>query len=391
MDTAVQQVLRISELLELILLHLHPKDILLSQRTSSTFLRTVQGSVRLQQELFLAPDWTLRHYDNTGSRYKDVQYHKPQNNRLLLRAFPAHYPTISLVPINDAPTPEELAIGRPGLERWSWDLCISLPADAPPQCSAAVSYPNASWRRMFLCQPPCTDLYFARRWQKSLRPAIVEMEGVRMGNLYDQARCGKQNGSWPTSYISSDRDWHFVSDMTGCEAVRPGRKVDEPPAQIKVADIWIPIPPYALEDLATKLCNLHQVEESVLSATTYATGTLVHSAGFQAHLASEADLSAIAPCVTFEQSTLEAAVLQTIPRTFDVIYTEIDDHMNTPATPKKLVIPNGTYERLAGGYMASKRSVGMPISGMNLPRRLSRIREALQNHDIVKVLIISGV
>ncbi|KAF2716159.1 hypothetical protein K431DRAFT_235976 [Polychaeton citri CBS 116435] len=229
-------VLSIPELLEQILLYLPQKDILLSQRTSSAFRYTTLGSLRLQRALFLAPDWNLeaRAYDAYAVHNRPGR--KPENNRLLLRTFSGCYPTVTLVIVNDAlasppasptsPTAagtaeQELgAVGHPGLEHWSWDVCIAFPADKMPVPSnPAVMYPEASWRRMFLSQPPSRDLHLVRRWQRSLRPAIERDGGITMGDLYEEnLKMQQQPNRWHESYISSDRDWHFEGNIK-CSSV----------------------------------------------------------------------------------------------------------------------------------------------------------------------------
>jgi hypothetical protein len=213
MESSASQVFRIPELLELVLLHLAQRDILLAQRVSRSFRQTIEGSLRLQRALFLAPDWKLEGLVFDSWSANSCPHQKPVNNRLLLRAFPGNYPTVSLVIVNDSPTPNEMAIGRRGSEHWSWDVCISFPADHEPFCSPAVSYPEASWRRMYLSQPPCTDLYLTRRYQKSMNPAMVIPDGIRMGEFFEQTTKAKEMSSWHQSYISSDRDWHFEGNI----------------------------------------------------------------------------------------------------------------------------------------------------------------------------------
>ncbi|KAK0322498.1 hypothetical protein LTR82_006457 [Friedmanniomyces endolithicus] len=220
MDSPASQVLQLPELLELILLHLSQKDLLLSQRVSRTFRSTINHSPTLQRALFLAPDWKLECAGPFGlqhpTRYPGP---KPENNRLLLRAFPGNYPTVSLVIVNDSPTPAEFATGRRGSEHWSWDVCVSFPADQLPHCGVpAVSYPEASWRRMYLCQPPCADLYLSRRYQRSARPAMVREGGITMGELFEGAVGARERGSWHPSFVSSDRDWHFEGTIR-CSSV----------------------------------------------------------------------------------------------------------------------------------------------------------------------------
>ncbi len=214
----------------MILLYISQKDILLCQRTSHSFRKTVAGSVRLQRALFLAPDWTLQgRHPNLLSRTNRTGC-KPENNRLLLRAFPGCYPTVTLVIVNDR-----------GREHWSWDVCISFPADQPPDTSPAVLYPEASWRRMYLSQPPCSSLHLMRRWQRSQRPAVVRRGGIMMGEFVDEATKSMvaddppptsslaslslapmslvggvvvaPSPRWHRSYISSDRDWHFAGNI----------------------------------------------------------------------------------------------------------------------------------------------------------------------------------
>ena len=210
-DSSIDEVFRLPELLEIVLLHLPQKDILLSQRVSRSFRRTIQGSVRLQKALFLAPDWNLEGRAFNAYAMHNRPGRKPENNRLLLRAFPGCYPTVTLVIVNDTPTLNELEIGRRGNEHWSWDVCISFPADRPPNTKPAVLYPEASWRQMFLSQPPCTSLHLVRRWQRSLNPAVVREDGIKMGEFVDEAT--KTERTWHQSYISSDRDWHFEGNI----------------------------------------------------------------------------------------------------------------------------------------------------------------------------------
>lgn len=221
-SSAMTRVFHVPELLESILVHLSMKDLLLSQRTSRAFHDTIQGSVQLRRKLFLEADW------NGGSRLFGVHAplskpgRKPENNRLLLRAFPGCYPTITLVIVSDGAPGGQTSFERagvtsgPGSETWSWDVCISFPADRKPTMSPAVEYPEASWRKMYLSQPPCQSLYLVRRWQRSLKPAMIRDDGIRMGDFFDEAtssepRCDDRK--WHTSYISSDRDWHFEGNI----------------------------------------------------------------------------------------------------------------------------------------------------------------------------------
>ena len=114
---------------------------------------------------------------------------------------------------------EDGIAGRRRSEHWSWDVCISFPADAhawpPPNIHPAVLYPEASWRRMFLSQPPCTSLHLVRRWQRSPHAAMVGEEGIRMGGFVEEATREEdgKGGWWHRSFVSSDRDWHFEGNI----------------------------------------------------------------------------------------------------------------------------------------------------------------------------------
>lgn len=136
--------------------------------------------------------------------------------------------------------------GRGGREVWRWDVCISFPAggivevggggvaagtesEAEPPAkdggqgsSAATHHPTASWRRMYLSQPPCTALYLVRRWRRCGRKAIERAGGITMGDFVDEVMAkgavggvggggseGADEGGWSEGLIASDRDWHF--------------------------------------------------------------------------------------------------------------------------------------------------------------------------------------
>jgi hypothetical protein len=218
--SSATRVFNIPELLESILQHLSTKDLLLSQRASRAFRYTTQGSIRLRRKLFLQPDWNLegRLFDAYSADNRPGR--KPENNRLLLRAFPGCYPTITLVIASDGAQGGQMSFRR-GSEHWSWDVCISFPADQKPNTPPAVDYPEASWRKMYLSQPPCQSLYLVRRWQRSLRPAMIREGGITMGDFFEEAtkaEPGCEDRKWHQSYISSDRDWHFEGNIK-CSSV----------------------------------------------------------------------------------------------------------------------------------------------------------------------------
>jgi hypothetical protein len=118
------RVFDIPELVEAILVHLPPRDLLLSQRISRTFQTAIKSSPRLQQTLFFRPipvkgpgDWTL--------------------NPLLRNPFLPWFVILE--------------------SRWQlpdYETFELLDCNANEQKRAAFMHPNASWRRMLVIQPP---------------------------------------------------------------------------------------------------------------------------------------------------------------------------------------------------------------------------------------------
>ncbi|KAF2681943.1 glycoside hydrolase family 10 protein [Lentithecium fluviatile CBS 122367] len=92
-------------------------------------------------------------------------------------------------------------------------------------------------------------------------------------------------------------------------------------------------------------------------------GVKINGVGYQAHLASEA--TPTAPGAAPDQKTLEAALRATADLGVDVVYTEIDLRMNTPATPEKLAVQAAAYERVAKSCLAVKRCIGMTVWGIS--------------------------
>jgi hypothetical protein len=249
-NNATLRTLHLPELLEQILSHLPQRDLLLAQRTSRAFHQTINSSPKLQRALFLSPDPHLPASPITylnPSTGTTSAHRKPKNNSLLLRAFPGIYPTVSPVLCNLPPSREDVVHGRPGPEVWRWDVCISFPAgggggrsaaaggaattttesgqiaSTPPTTNPATAHPTASWRRMYLSQPPCTALHLVRRWRRCRRKAVERAGGITMGDFVDEVTAkgaliagGDDDGSgWSEGLIASDRDWHFEGTVGG--------------------------------------------------------------------------------------------------------------------------------------------------------------------------------
>lgn len=210
MQCAAEQVFQVPELLELVLFNLPQKDLLLCQRVNRSFCNTVKFSPKLQKALFFMPDWSPRAH-SIGDDDRTEQ--KPTNNRLLRRAFPGSYPTVSHVMnrSHDQTAADDWITSADSNEQWSWDVAIQYPSNGTPDCCPATQYPEASWRRMHLSQPPCTSLHLFRRWHRSGSPAMVREAGLTMGDFVYEA--SKTQPRWHKRFISSDKDWHFAGHI----------------------------------------------------------------------------------------------------------------------------------------------------------------------------------
>ena len=90
---------------------------------------------------------------------------------------------------------------------WAWDISVAFPADHLPATTDAIQYEHASWRRMYLSQPPTTSLHLCRRWQRAANAAIEDENGITMDKFMTKASKAKE--AWSERFIGSDRDWHF--------------------------------------------------------------------------------------------------------------------------------------------------------------------------------------
>lgn len=92
-------------------------------------------------------------------------------------------------------------------------------------------------------------------------------------------------------------------------------------------------------------------------------GVEIDGVGYQAHLASET--TPTAPGAAPDQATLEAALRATADLGVDVVYTELDLRMNTPATAEKLAVQAAAYNRVAKSCLAVKRCIGITVWGIS--------------------------
>ena len=224
--SAAQTALETPEILEMILSSLPPLDLLLQQRTSRLWQGVISTSPRLQKTLFMRPDWHLEGKRNDPKRPNNKPGERPRNNLLLRPVLGGAYPTMTLKLITPSTTENlvnsaseldpEIAPKKPGKTgdpecgHWAWDMAISFPADklpTSPGSKPSVHYEKASWRKMYLSQPPATSLHLCRRWQRAINPAIHSEDGITMQAFVDKAT--KAKDVWNALFIGSDRDWHF--------------------------------------------------------------------------------------------------------------------------------------------------------------------------------------
>ncbi|KAK4557044.1 hypothetical protein LTR86_006025 [Recurvomyces mirabilis] len=133
-------------------------------------------------------------------------------------------------------------------------------------------------------------------------------------------------------------------------AFKFAREVD-PKAQLYYND-------YNLEYNEAKTAGAQRIVKLIQSY-----GVEIDGVGFQAHVASETTPTSGGPAPN--QTVLEAAFNQMTSQNVNVIYTEIDVRMNTPATPAKLAVQAETYRALAAACLSVKRCVGMTLWGVS--------------------------
>jgi len=212
----------------MILRFLTPVDLLLLQRTSRLWYGLISSSPQLQRTLFMRPDWSLEGKRNDPKRQINKPGERPRNNLLLRKVLGGMYPTMTLKLVSPAAKEDEFLVRDPydlspdivprrphepegpSTGHWAWDIGVAFPADRlpiSPATNTAVHYEQASWRRMYLSQPPATTLHLCRRWQRAADPAISDEKGITMDDFVTQASKAKE--TWNELFIGSDRDWHF--------------------------------------------------------------------------------------------------------------------------------------------------------------------------------------
>lgn len=200
---STQHATSLPEVLENILLHLDIKTILTSVlRVSRSWHDLITHSPRLQKHLFFLPA---------------PEYETKARNPLLAERFPLWFPDpitsaeTAFVPSSDEQDNMLNHFGRCEFDESSFE-CLPISRE---ECHGSFMYERASWRRMFIQQPPAQRLpYFHARYhrrttlstlfftqvppdtpQESLSDTeqFLESDGIRMDAFYDMIMC-RHNG-----------------------------------------------------------------------------------------------------------------------------------------------------------------------------------------------------
>jgi len=227
--SATERALGTPEILEMILVGVgsqtSARDLIRAQLVSRYWHTLIKTSLQLQRCLFLRPQWTRK---PKTFRPQD----RPRNNFLLKRALQGRYPTLTVntqrtqqkkrnvqhevnefgkhtsgpLPLQTTPSEDS--------PRWAWDVSLSLPAsshETTTTMNRPVEYEQASWRQMYLTQPPCTALYLTRGCQRDVTPVLERKDGITMGELIDTVTAGQ--GTWNEGWLGTDSDWHFEGEL----------------------------------------------------------------------------------------------------------------------------------------------------------------------------------
>lgn len=225
MGGAVAQVLETVELLENVLLHLDANKVFVLQRVSIGWRNTINQSIRIKRVLFLASvgGHTVQPIAKAiGPDIGDaIPVYAP--GTLTLNVQHIHH-CFSPATRNMISDPElsgdiegrldgmcQVTVGRKGKAR-----AVQFARAGPSNRSAGASlerlwqdfHNNASWKRMFLTQPPCTAIQVhtlvrpvscPRRELQALvvqRCRIVHKDGITIGDLFNELE-KEILGTWP--------------------------------------------------------------------------------------------------------------------------------------------------------------------------------------------------
>ncbi|USW56029.1 Putative F-box domain-containing protein [Septoria linicola] len=197
-----------AELLESILLFLPLRDLLKAQQVCKSWSMSIRASIKAQRALFSEPQsdetslffkwdamsdnprpaWPYFHKGDWISAI-DAEPLQPTLNPLLTRNF-FFKPRAGIYPATFI-TLHHNGIISP---HWSEQTGEGVIGPSSKHHLCAIHRPEASWREMFVMQPPCEELNFVCHMKDSAiryppeRVVVQRAEGVRMGDVVEQLR-----------------------------------------------------------------------------------------------------------------------------------------------------------------------------------------------------------
>ena len=208
-DTACDRALQTTELLELMLLHLPPKQVLLAQRVCLHWKNTISGSVKLQQALYFRPlqlklaqgtiqtslkkDFQMAH--DTGrctveveDTTRIVRLHASEasaENYLHALAADAYRVANPMVTVPFSASIDEFFRAGGSKRR---DMVGTLRFKPGVQQRSA-----ASWEKMYLVQPPATKVYIAEGYKDRHQVYDRDTGDMYEGHMMVYVKCVVKN------------------------------------------------------------------------------------------------------------------------------------------------------------------------------------------------------
>jgi len=182
---AMENVLAVDELLELILSFLDPRTLLLAQRVNQRYKNLISTSPSLQKALFFRPrdqkEVPVFVDDRTQRPYKYVR-----QNELLCWAFPAFF---------KGPEIDQSDFRFPiTTTRSNLDSFRGFPWTRSQESKVAFRRKEASWRKMLLCDVPINHSTFRLVQSGNMSSTGEDGSlycgdgGLRMGEIYDHVQ-----------------------------------------------------------------------------------------------------------------------------------------------------------------------------------------------------------
>ncbi|OCK76905.1 hypothetical protein K432DRAFT_396045 [Lepidopterella palustris CBS 459.81] len=198
MASACDRVFRIIELLEHILIHLPPLDLLLSQRVCFQWHQLIKASASLQHALFLSPE--PNHPCKATVPFPSTKEY-PRRGLVLFEIESSSDPRRHLNPLLANHSDYEFAVHEfKNSQRFVGNILIFFTTRFHD--TMRLSRPDASWRRMFLTLPPPSKIHIIFNYSigglpKDETRTVENERGVSMGELADAVWAGLKRATSP--------------------------------------------------------------------------------------------------------------------------------------------------------------------------------------------------